>query len=134
MSYTFPSITPHFIRTITLADYTSSKGDWKSGDTSNIRTGYQGVNTLLALEYQGLSDTQFYSFLQFIDNIKGTATSFLLPSNFYNLINESAKNSILNIGSTTRWKFSQLPNFNVIIASSNQGRYKSSMIIRSVTI
>ena len=129
---TYPNIKPNFIKPLELPEYKVSETEWKSGFSNVKRESYQGIGTQITLEYQHLEHTDLVTLINFYNTVKGVSTGFNLPTNFIQFP-DLAIEAISLLESTTVWKFSTEPNFSLLVASPEIGRYNGSVQLRSVS-
>jgi hypothetical protein len=127
----FPNIKPQFLKKIQTPDYTLATVEAKSGYENTIRKGFQGYSTQLTLEYQHISEIDVITIINFYNQVKGSVISFKLPENFFN-IQDIVTYSIVDLGSTGRWKFENEPTLALLVATPTRGCYNWQIQLKAV--
>jgi hypothetical protein len=131
MTLIFPSIPPHYLKTIGLPDYSPLTKEYLDGGEVRITRSVIGAGTSLMLSYNLLSHTDISTIMQFYAACKGEYTAFLLPSNVINH-SQVIKDAIESLKSTTWWTFSGQPNISRQYATTVRGLYNADIKIVSV--
>jgi serine protease inhibitor len=100
----YPSIAPNFLKELKLPSYNTVISEFPDGGENRIQLSTIGVGTKLTLSYEGLTEIQVASIMNFYANCKGEGYAFLLPSTVMNhptVINTA----IAALKATTYWVF-----------------------------
>ncbi len=100
----YPSIAPNFLKGLKLPSYNTEISEFPDGGENRIQLSNIGVGTKLSLSYEGLTETQVASIMNFYASCKGEGYAFLLPTTVMNhpiAINAA----IAALKATTYWVF-----------------------------
>jgi hypothetical protein len=127
----YPNLPPHFLRSFDMPAYKQNINRFDEGTEQRIKTSHTGVGTKLVLGYEKISDGQVRTLVEFWKASRGKEIPFTLPST---VLNHPALivAALAGLTSTTYWRFSEAPQVETEVATTERGLYNVDVMIQSV--